>query len=301
MTDHYTVERYDNRDDWLRARLRSIGGSDAAAVVGWSKYCGPLGLYHRKLGGQITEEEPDDADPLEEMREWGHRLEPVVASKFEESTGVALIDPGDFTIYRSTGRPWVHCTLDRDTDGDAIAEIKCAWFAAADEWVSRVPISHQIQAQLGLYVTRKSVCHFACLINGYKFRHLIVKRNDRFIDRLLKRIDDFWHNNIEAGVPPKADDMEDTRRVLQRLHPVGDSDRYIELGGDWRERIEDRDRLKAEAAKALRKVDEIDNQVRQEMGDATVAVLPGGGGGYTWRGDRRRTLRRNKKLKARER
>jgi putative phage-type endonuclease len=298
-TATYTVERHSNRDDWLAARAKSIGGSDAAAVVNLSKYCGPLGLWHRKKDARVHEDQ--DEDDTDSMREWGHRHEPAVCRKWQEVSGLSAFDPGEFTIYRSKERPHVHATLDRDTGGDAVVEIKCAWYDAARVWGTAVPLSHQIQAQLQLYVTGKNTVHFAALLNGYKFRWLRVERNQRFIDRLLARVDDFWFNHVVANVQPPADFSEDTRLVLQKMYPTPRPESYHELGSDWRERIAEYDAAKAELAAAKKRVDEVANLVRQEMGEAEAAVLPGGGGGFTWKGPAgKRKLLRNKRLKARD-
>lgn len=57
-----------SREDWLRQRRKSIGGSDAAAIVGLSVWASPYSLWAEKTGKL-----PDKADN-EAMRQ-GRDLE----------------------------------------------------------------------------------------------------------------------------------------------------------------------------------------------------------------------------------
>ena len=47
--DLYIVQ-YSSEEEWLKLRHDGIGGSDAAAVMGISKYKSPLKVYKEKLG-----------------------------------------------------------------------------------------------------------------------------------------------------------------------------------------------------------------------------------------------------------
>ena len=46
------------RDEWLEDRRKSIGGSDAAAVIGLNRYRTPMEVYADKLGALPPKEEP---------------------------------------------------------------------------------------------------------------------------------------------------------------------------------------------------------------------------------------------------
>lgn len=69
----------------LRERKKGIGGSDAAAVCGLSKWKTPLDVYLDKTTDKIEQ--------LEENRfiYWGNRLEPVIIERYEEETGKPVV------------------------------------------------------------------------------------------------------------------------------------------------------------------------------------------------------------------
>lgn len=77
----FTVERYDNRPDWLRARKHGLGASDAAPILGMSRFRGGYSVATDKLTEGIDE-------TMDEMQEAGIRLEPVVAKWFADKTGM---------------------------------------------------------------------------------------------------------------------------------------------------------------------------------------------------------------------
>lgn len=77
MTDtRYSVERYQSREEWLAARHKGIGASDAAAIVGMSTYASAYSVWMEK-----TEPLRKD-DDVDELAYWGLRLEPVIADEF---------------------------------------------------------------------------------------------------------------------------------------------------------------------------------------------------------------------------
>ena len=67
-------------EEWLAERRKSIGGSDAAAIVGMNHYVTPYALWADKTGRL-----PDQPDN-EAMRQ-GRDLEQYVADRFTEATG----------------------------------------------------------------------------------------------------------------------------------------------------------------------------------------------------------------------
>ena len=69
-----------SREEWLEHRRNTIGGSDAAALLGLNRWSSPLSVYMDKKG--ITPDKPDNLA----MR-LGREFEDVVAKLFEEQTG----------------------------------------------------------------------------------------------------------------------------------------------------------------------------------------------------------------------
>ena len=105
-----------SRESWLWFRRHSIGGSDAAAIVGLNNFRSPLGVWLDKMGK--VEEEPE----TEAMR-LGRDLEEYVAERFTEATG-KKVRRKNAIIYNSA-YPFAHANIDREIVGEkAVLECK---------------------------------------------------------------------------------------------------------------------------------------------------------------------------------
>ena len=62
------------REEWLEQRRKSIGGSDAAAIVGLSKWASPFSIWAEKTGKTPPKED-------NEAMRIGHDLEDYVARR----------------------------------------------------------------------------------------------------------------------------------------------------------------------------------------------------------------------------
>ena len=90
-----------SRLEWLRYRQKGIGGSDAAAVLGLSRWKGPIDIWLSK-----TQEIMQD-DGQSEAAYWGTVLEDVVAREFMKRTGfsvrrrnaILMHDEYDFKLF----------------------------------------------------------------------------------------------------------------------------------------------------------------------------------------------------------
>lgn len=74
-----------DRERWLAARGKGIGGSDAGVLMRWNAYTGVTPLWREKTGLE--------ARPFEMNRfiEWGNLLEPVILAKYAEEQGVWVL------------------------------------------------------------------------------------------------------------------------------------------------------------------------------------------------------------------
>lgn len=69
-----------SREDWLSERRKTIGGSDAAGIVGLSKWASPYSIWAEKTG-RVPEKEDTEA-----MRQ-GRDLEEYVAQRWAKESG----------------------------------------------------------------------------------------------------------------------------------------------------------------------------------------------------------------------
>jgi putative phage-type endonuclease len=271
-----------NREEWLQARRSGIGASDAAAILGHSRWRSPLDLFCDKIGLAKPESE------IPEWIEWGNTLEPIIAEKFSERAGYYLDDPGRFTIQRSKSHPFLLVTLDRfivgqrnGTDNDiifaeedrGICEIKNVAGFKEDEWEDELPIEYQIQMQHGFLVTGLKWGVFPVLFGGHKLEWFPVKRNDRFCAYLLEQETEFWRRIVEND-PPLADGSNSSKEALKRLYP-NDKGSTVTLPAEL-SALDIRLQGTKKAIKRLEaKEAELENLLKQQIGDNTFAVIPG--------------------------
>jgi len=254
--------------EWLAKRKTGLGSSDAPTVAG--ERGSTVELWAQKSG--LIEVEPPDED-LARLFEWGHRLEPVVADWYAESTGRPLRRVNNMLVHPDV--PWAFASLDRVTvKGKRIVEIKTTrrgWDAGED-----VPGAVQAQVQHQMWVTGYDVVDVAVLTGGSEPKVYEVPRDATFIDNLVFLETEFW-GWVTSGTRPPMDGSENARRTLSRMHPHNDgtliptSPEIDRVFFDWMAARVVKDQAEAEA-------DTLGNAIRALIGDAD-----GIEGRVTWR------------------
>lgn len=200
-----------SREDWLKERMRGIGGSDAAAVAGVSRWKSPVAVWLEKTG-QITPEEPGEA------AYWGTVLEDIVAEEFAAKTGLKVRNYN--FMMQHPEHSFMLANIDRKIVGQKVG-LECKTTSAynRDEWAGdNVPDTYYIQCQHYMAVTGYESWWIACLIGGNKFVYKLIKRNDEFIERLIQIEKDFWQHVVD-GTMPAVDGSESSSEALKRLYP----------------------------------------------------------------------------------
>ncbi len=284
-------ERYATEPEWLEARKSGIGASEVASIFG----CGyantsPITVWAGKIGGPQIEL---DAAALRRMRR-GKKMEPIIASEFEDETGLVAVDPnfGGYAIFRSSETPWLFATLDRFTihpeHGPIPVELKAVRWQFHGEWDQECepPLKFQVQCQSQMYATGTSRCYLVGLIGGDEPVIRLIERNQRFIDAMIVRLAEFW-GYVERREMPPVDESEATRAILGMIYP-SDTGAEISLPEEFvemdRELLEIKDQIKTLETRK----DGIENRIKAAIGDATKGVLPVGS--YTWKEQSRTTI-----------
>lgn len=283
----------DNRADWLRARARGIGSSDASVLHGASKYSSPYNLWCQKTG--IL---PPANDDKTEYQRWGHIMEQPIADEYARITGRGVVDRGEFTISTHREHHYIQATHDRiitcPERGVGELSIKTAAPWLAPEWAdATAPIDYMVQLQHGLLVSNLDFGSFAVLIWGRGVMWFDVDRDDDFLAQHERLCVEFWHKVINGEAPP-VDADKSTAAALNARFPTADSKKTVKLpmaALRWDQEI-------ADSAAAIKKldtrIDELKNKLRAAIGDAQVGQLPDGGE-WTWSsGKKGRSLRRRK-------
>lgn len=201
---------YKTREEWLKGRQKTIGGSDAAAVLGMSPYMTNAELYDKKRG-TVTE---SNETPL---MIYGTKAEEYLREMFK-------LDFPDMKVYyepnnlvRNDRYPWAHASLDGfiidKHERRGVLEIKTATLMngiQARKWNNKIPDHYYVQV---LHEMAVADADFAIvkaqlkrIVNGdliIQTNHYTIERNDEEIHFLMAEEKKFWEM-LKSGNRPSV-------------------------------------------------------------------------------------------------
>lgn len=268
-----------SREDWLKERRHSIGGSDAAAVMGLSKWATPYTVYLDKLGVLEAKEEN------EAMRQ-GRDLEQYVAERFAEATGKRV--RRENAILRNDDYPFAHADVDRLVVGER-AGLECKTTSTLDVRKFRdVEFPEQYYAQCVHYlaVTGLDRWYLAVLVLGKEFHTYTLERDEDEIKALMDTERDFW-KHVESETPPPVDGFEPTTEALKTVF-ADDNGEEIDFFDQYTDLLDEREVLLAQQKEIGERIAEVENKIKLGMGETAKAVC----GPYriSWKTQTRRTF-----------
>lgn len=255
-----TVEEMQDRSKWLEMRKTGIGGSDAAVILGISKWKSAFELWMEKTGQM----EPEDISDNEYI-EAGNRLENTVAEWFCDRTGKKVRRCG---MLRSKEHPFMLADIDRLVVGEnAILECKTAAHWKLEEWSEdNLPDSYYLQVQHYLAVGGYDKAYIAVLIGGHKFIWKEIERNEDDIAVLIEAEERFWQKNVIEKALPEVDGSEGCAKAIT-THFQGGEEEAVELEGDYDICCRDLEALKEERKKLDTIIAEKENKLKVRMGN----------------------------------
>ena len=251
-----------DREEWLKIRQTGIGGSDAAAVAGLSRFRSPLQVYMEKLG--LTEPQEET-----EAMYWGKKLEDLVAEEFSLRTGMKLRRRNE--TLRHKDYPWMIAHVDRLIVGkDEGLECKTAGAYKADEWQGDdIPWEYAIQCHHYMAVTGYSAWWIAVLIGGNRFVYKRIERDEEIIANLIKIESDFWNNHVVKRIPPDPDGSTASTEFVKSLYPKSNG-KALDLPSETAKWIEQyHEALEAEKEARERK-NEAQNRLQTLLGEYEI-------------------------------
>ena len=176
-------------------RMKYIGGSDIAAIMGQSRWKTPYRLWAEKTG---KIEVPDLS--TNESVEMGTRLEQFVADLFSEKTGKAVRKQSK--MYQHKDYPYLVAHVDRlITSSDELLECKTCSAYKLEEWENKIPREYVLQVIWYLGITGRKRGWIACLIGGQKFDYKVIDFDEELFNLMIERAIKFWEL-VEKKVPP---------------------------------------------------------------------------------------------------
>jgi putative phage-type endonuclease len=196
------------RSKWLEQRRHGVGGSDAAAILGLSKWKTPLEVYQEKRGERHPQ--PDNESML-----WGRALEPAIRQQYAERTGRVVRVPE--SIITHPEHAFMLANLDGITDDRRVLEVKTA--RIGQDWgepgSDEIPQAYLLQVQHYMAVTGFEVADVAVLIGGSDFRLYEVPADRELQEMLIAGEAEFWQRVVD-GNPPEPVSLADVQSKFGR-------------------------------------------------------------------------------------
>ena len=267
-----------NREEWLMRRRKTIGGSDAAGIVGLSRWTSPFSVWADKTGRAAEKED------TEAMRQ-GRDLEDYVARRWMEETGKRVYRLPAMLYHPKY--PFAHADVDRMVMGEnAGLECKTTFSLDLKQFNGiEFPVQYYAQCVHYLAVTGADRWYLAVLAYGRGFFTFTLERNQAEIDALMAAEADFW-KLVEQDTPPNADGSEATSAALREIFPISEQTTADLFGRDTvlREYM----RLKEDKKALDTRIGEIENTIKADMGEAESGLC--GSFHISWKSQNRQTF-----------
>lgn len=199
-------------DEWRAARKNGIGGSDAAAAIGMSKYTSPLELWLEKTG-----QAEGFAGNWHASR--GTALEPLIRQHYAEMTG------RDVKIPRHLLQHPVHkfmlASIDGFTDDGRLQEFKAPTsdYGWGKPGTDEIPAEYLVQCQHNMIVTGLTVSDVGASFGGTEPVYYEVKADVELQALIIEKEAAFW-SMVELGVRPAITSVSDALAAYPFCQPI---------------------------------------------------------------------------------
>ena len=213
-----------SREEWLEHRRNTIGGSDAAALLGLNKWSSPLSVYMEKKG--ITPPKPDNLA----MR-LGREFEDVVAKLFEEQTGKKARRKN--AILYNPDIPFAHANVDRLIVGEnAVLECKTTSELNLHSFKNgEYPNRFYVQVLHYMMVGGYERGYLAVLVGNHQFLVYTIERDEEEIATLRAVEEAFYNDHLLPSIPPEPIGTEPDDTALNAAYPADEGDEEVDLSG----------------------------------------------------------------------
>lgn len=257
----------------VEARLKRIGGDDAAAICGKHPYKTAYEIALRIRG----EVEPENLDGLD-IIEFGNEMEGVLARFYERKHKVKLYQP-DTLVHKQF--PFLSGNIDRRVEGqpDTAIECKNTGLYVQDTWGK--PGTDEVPERVILQCTHYMILdpeiqRFKVLrcYGGNQYQEFVVPRNEQLVEALLAIEVEFYQNTLRGTVPEPDWGHQSTAETMKRAF------RKIEGTIEARPDLEHWTKAYEEANQELARVEKLTESVKNHidhlMGNTEVALLADG-------------------------
>lgn len=199
-----------SREEWLQQRNTSIGGSDAATIIGLNPYSSPYAIWAEKTG-RISPKDDNEA-----MRQ-GRDLESYVANRWCEVTGKNVRRRN--AILKNPDYPFAHANIDRIVIGEN-AGLECKTTSSMNLQRFKngdYPDNYYVQCVHYMAVTGADRWYLAVLVLGKELYTFTIERDENEIDALMSQEARFW-DYVDLDEPPPVDGDPATTNALETIY-----------------------------------------------------------------------------------
>lgn len=264
----YKVLRPTTHEEWLDERKKGIGSSEVGAIMHLSPFTTPYKVWRAKKGlDEPTQETPAMIK--------GHIFEDYVAKKFEEETGATIIKntAGDWIavdkeysyLRVSPDRIYYPKGAKKNESNKCILEIKSSDKPFKPECLKDECLYWYCQVEYQLHVMGLKHGMLGFINREYCTTWFEPIEYDRdFCENImLPALHDFWRM-IEEDVAPEDFNAEDTALRCPREQ----SGKSFVADVILMDMIAERKQLDIQSKQMKSRMDEIDDTIKMQMGDA---------------------------------
>lgn len=278
------------RQQWLEARRKGIGGSDASAIMGQNPWASPLTVYFDKVG--IAPEKAES----EAMRQ-GTDCEEVVAKRFEKESGLKVRRCNK--MFHHPEYPWMQANIDRQviTGDGSFVGLECKTtspFNQTDFNAGGIPANYFWQCQHYMAVTGAKEWYLAVMVFSTAFHTFKIPRDETAIAQLIEAERSFWHDNVLLNVAPYPSGIDAEDQVIDTIYANARYDAAANID-DMRSQLDLLALYEKDAESLDEKIKAIKQQLKLRLGACTKAST--GRWAVTWKDETRTTID-SKRLRA---
>ena len=240
--------------EWHEERRKGIGGSDAAAILGLSKWNTPLTLWMEKTGAATEQERTQ-----EQAR--GNFLENGILEWYQWHTQQKVERING--IIRSEEHPFMQFSPDGIADDRIVVEVKTA--LVDDEWgdegTDQIPTEYMIQVQHEMAVVKFNVAHVPVLFPHFHFSLYIVHADPELQELIRAAEQEWWENHVLTNVMPEPTTHGDVVKKYgqAKVGPIEATPEIVEMVTELKE-------VKARLKLTEQEKEEAEAQIKNFMG-----------------------------------
>jgi predicted phage-related endonuclease len=250
-----------SRGEWLERRRGHVTGSRVGVLWGVHPYATRDRLATELRGGSTKGDTPS-------LRR-GRVLEAAVIEALREEHPEAVIER--CRSYHWLPEHRIGATPDAWLDDDGLIECKTVRPEVWERWHGHPPLAYVLQLLVGLMCTGRRHGILACMVLSpdYPVHEFAVERHPEAEQRILDAVGAWWDawDRGEIAAPVDAAGIE---ALLDDGTHLNWSD-----NAEMRTLLEERRDLKAEISRLTQRLGEYEYRLKNNMGSASTAWLPG--------------------------